>query len=392
MAGLDRLFDACVAVTPPLTDEALKRIPAKRGVFGLLAADDRPILVTTAADIRSRLRYRLTAPEPDRRRKAADLREITAKVCWKLTHSRFETDWRYLQTVQAVWPDTYTDLLPKRFAWFIAVDPSEPIPVFTVEAGVTGRGRHFGPFRDRRSADAFIDGLTDVFDLCRCVSILRQAPAGSACAYKQMGRCAAPCDGSAPIADYRDLVRRAAEFAAGEHDAQRELLTKQMQEASDAMQFEAAGVLKSRLGRLDELTGPRHVHVGDAQEFRFVIIQRGPSSHQACTFVCDQGVLAAGPIVEFPPVESRMVEVLSACDRLADTRRRGPTEADCRRMGLVSWYLFSTKAEDGLLLHRRSLTPPAVAEAVAGAADALRLRPPAKRSPKAAKPADTENG
>jgi hypothetical protein len=146
------------------------------------------------------------------------------------------------------------------------------------------------------------------------------------------------------------------------------------------MEFEAAGVLKSRLDRIAELDAARYAHVRDAQGFRFVIIQRGPSSHQACTFVCDRGELAAGPIVDFPPVESQMTAVLTACDRLADTREGSPTEADRRRMGIVAWYLFSGKAGDGLVLPRRSVTADAACRLLEAVAADLRLRPPKRLS------------
>ncbi len=378
MSGFAKLFDTCEAVTAPLEEAALAAIPAKRGVFALLGAGDAPILVTTAADIRSRLRYRLTEQADEPRRKAADLRQITTAVCWRLTHSRFETDWRYMEIVRAVWPETYRDLLGKRTAWFVAIDAEAPVPDLGVVAGPVGSGRQFGPFPDRRSAERFIDALIDAFDLCRCVSILRQAPHGAGCAYKQMGRCAAPCDGSTSMDAYRAVVGRAIALAAGDREPQRLLLHEKMTRAAEAMQFEQAGVMKGRMERLDEFESPRFRSVREPRDFRFVIIQPGPSRQQACSFVCDRGAIVAGPALEFPPTEPQATDVLAACDALTAEHEKIRPE-DVERMGLVAWYLFSGNNSDGLVLSRDDLTPASLCEAIVHRADDLKLRPDRRR-------------
>ena len=56
------MFDAALEVGPGFGDPQLGAIPAKRGVLALLGDGDQPILLLTAADIRSRLRSRLSEP------------------------------------------------------------------------------------------------------------------------------------------------------------------------------------------------------------------------------------------------------------------------------------------------------------------------------------------
>jgi len=373
---LQQHVEVTVAVTPPLDEDALKVIPAKRGLFALLDENARVILVTTAADMRARLRYRLTAPDDDGPSRTADLRDITAAVAYRRTFSRFETDWRYLELVRDIRPKRWEDLLPKRTAWFIAVDPDAPTPHWTVIAGPPAAGRAFGPFPERRGAEAYLDALTDAFDLCRCVSVLRQAPSGSACAYKQMGRCIAPCDGTASMDAYRAVVARSIRCVAGDAAEQGARLTEAMRGAAADMAFERAAVLKTRLDRLAELAGPKVAAVRDVRAFRFVIIQPGPSFHQASTFVCDGGRLAAGPVVEYPPAVEAMGEVLAAGDGLGD---EPDARLAARRMGLVAWYLFSSRPGDGPVLVRGDLTPPALVAAIEASAEDLGLRAPRRR-------------
>jgi len=378
MAAIVERFEGCAAVSPPLDGEALKAIPAKRGVFALLAEHSQPILLTTAADIRGRLRHRLTAPDDGGRRKAADLREITAAVCWRLTWSHFETEWQFFELARAIWPDSYTDLLPRRPVWFVAARVDEPFPHLAVVREAEPGAGAFGPFPSRRLAGRFAEALADAFDLCRCYAGGRQIPEPDACTYKQMGRCGAPCDGSMSMADYRHTVREAVRFAGGDRQPVRQRLAAGMRRAAAAMDYERAAAMKGRLARLAEFDSPKFADVRDTRALRFVSIQRGPSFRQMSAFVCDRGAVAAAGTLQYPPVPTELAAVCDACDALSADHAE-MSAADRQRMAIVSAYLFSRKPERGLWFRRGEITPTALMEAIGGAAEALKVRLPARR-------------
>ncbi len=390
---VDRLFGPdSVAVAPPLGEEALAAIPAKRGVFLLVSAEGRPILLTTAADMRSRLRFRLTEPQEDGPSRRADLRAITARIAWRLTHSAFETDWQFLELARAIWPRTYTELLSSRPAWFLTVEADAAIPELgrTQALDAALAERSLGPFPDRSGTEKFIEALTDAFDLCRCVQILRQAPRGSACPYKQMGRCGAPCDGTGSLADYRDALLQAARYAAGDREGLRRELDAEMRSAAKAMAFEHAAGIKARLERLADLEAPKYAHVGPARQARYVIVQSGPRASQACSFLCDRGAIQPGPLLDYPPQAQPLSALLAGSDALA-AQHRDLTVVDLQRLGLVTSYLFAAPAKRGLILARRDVAGPAqLAEAIEAAAEDLKLRAPKPRGRKKAQdPAGT---
>jgi len=383
MASIAKRFDCCVPVSSPLGPEALEAIPAKRGVFALLAGDDRPILLTTAADIRARLRHRLTAPEDGGRRKTADLRAITAAVCWQLTYSRFETDWRFFELARAIWPETYTQLLPRRSVWFVAARADGALPhLAVVREGETGADA-VGPFLGRRSAGQFAEALADAFDLCRCYAGGRKRPEPGTCAYKEMGRCAAPCDGSASMDACRRTLAEAMRFAAGDRAPARQRLAAGMREAAAAMDYERAAVLKARLARLAQFDSPRFADVRDTRALRLVGLQRGPTFREMRAFVCDRGALAEAGTLGYPPVEAELTAVLDACDALSAGHGE-TTPADRRRLALVSAYLLSGKPDRGLWFRRDEVTAAGLTEAIEAATEALKVRRPARRRARAA--------
>ena len=97
MASLTKMFDGEVELSPPAIDEALVKLPARRGLALLLADGQRPVLLLPAADLRARVAGRLKNPDEQERRRLPDLAAITRKVLWRLAHSHFECDCRFLE-------------------------------------------------------------------------------------------------------------------------------------------------------------------------------------------------------------------------------------------------------------------------------------------------------
>jgi len=376
---LPKLFDSHLPVCPPLTDEQLRDVPAKRGVFLLAGEGDRPILLATAASIRGRLRGRLE--EQDGRQKAsrsADLREITRAVWWKRAGGHFETDWRYLEIARSLWPKSYARMVSWKPPWFVRVDPAEEFPHFERTRGAGAAvGRCFGPFETARSAEKFIEIVQDAFDLCRDVQCLRRSPHAPRCAYGQMGRCLCPCDGSISMDEYRQWIARAADFAGGARAERTDELTASMRRAATELKFEQAAALKARIKRLAELDAPACRHVAPAENFRFLMIQPSGSKRRAEVFLADRWRIKQVQPLDCPLDAAKVQRRIDRMERFAAAGRespRGADDADKWRMGLVARALFAGPRRGGLLIRwHDGLSAEAVCGAIDEAGDELGL-------------------
>jgi hypothetical protein len=363
----------------PLSDELLLQIPARRGVFLLLGDDDQPIVMLSAADIRGRVKTRLAAPLEDHHGKTPDLRVITRKILWRLSNSYFETDLHFLELAQAVWPGDYQQLLSWRGACFIRVNPHERFPHFARTTELAGRdGQYIGPFGGTKSAERFISSIQEAFDLCRDVRCLRQSPDSQRCSYGQMGRCLCPCDGTISMEQYRKAIAKAAAFASGDRQTMRGDIQQSMKQAAVQLQFEKASVLKAKLERLGELDKPDYQHLASLEDFRFLIIQAGPSSRQAKAFFADSEKIHSLGQLDYPQLP-QLVDLLARVQALAES-------ADCARpgkwsVGLVSRYLYSSPERRGLILRwQPSCRPAELAQMIETSADLLHLKKPKARA------------
>ncbi len=383
---MEKLFDGSLGLTGRLGPDELAAIPAKRGVFLLEAAEQRPILLATAASIRARMRFRL-AGDAEGGGKRLDLREIAVQLRWKLADSHFETDWRFLELARAVYPDSYPALLSFQPAWFVHVDPEDACPWFRRDREVlVSPGRYFGPFRDKHSAQRYVEILQDGFDLCRHEQILRQAPNAKPCVYAQLGRCAVACAGRISMDAYRSIVADAARYAAGERQQVRAALRAQMKHLAKEQKYEAAANSKARLSRLDELEKGQYRHVGPAELFQYILVQRGPRRGKAKVFLVARGVLRGGPVLDYPLAPKQLRATLSQMRALTGQKRR-PGKAELEGIGLVTYYLFTAKERRGLAVrYEPDLTWEALAERIESSADELRLHPCLRSRPPRGRP------
>ena len=373
-------FDERLTVTPPLGDEQLSQIPARRGVVALLADGDEPIVLMTAGDIRARVRTRLQQPVEGASRKSADLRRITRGVAWTLAAGHFETDLRFLVLARAMWPSRYAGMLAWKPAWFVHVDVDEKYPHFSATRKVfAAPGRCFGPFAGERAAQRFLEAIQDGFDLCRDYRCLCRSPDAERCTYGQMGKCLSPCDGSIGMSDYKMVVAEAAEFAAGRRDEFRGEIEQRMRAAAEGLEFELAAREKARLDRLSDVEAAQFEHVRPAEEFRFILVQRAAKVAQAKVFLVDRGKIAEPAPIDYPPKRDQLEGLLAEMRVMAGGAFKCGDE-ERWQIALVAGYLFSSERRRGLIVRwHENLGADELAAAIEDARELLSLRPPRKR-------------
>lgn len=287
---------------PTPTPDWLKPIPGCGGVYLLATDTDQLIQLASAGSLRRAIRSRLMGGSADaqgdegtRRSRRADVSRITRRIWWRTAWSPLEVGYRYWQIARALLPKTYLKQVAFGPSWFVHVDPAAAIPHFAVGKRLQGPpGVDLGPFARQADAQRFLQILEDVFDLCRYQHILEQAPNGTPCAYAEMGRCAAPCDGSLPMDEYRVTLRAALSFARGGRPPVLQRLEQAMQDAAEELAFERAAALKQRLERAREIEHRAFAGIAPVSDFNYLIVQRGRGKTHVRPFFVRAGTLAPG--------------------------------------------------------------------------------------------------
>ncbi len=129
------------------------------------------------------------------------------------------------------------------------------------------KGSYFGPFASTGAVNRTLNQLQKVFLLRSCTDTA-YANRTRPCLLYQIKRCAAPCVGLISPEDYAGLVADAERFLSGKTSHVQAQLADQMQEASDALEFERAAALRDRIRALTTVQqqqgiNPRSVDEGD---------------------------------------------------------------------------------------------------------------------------------
>ena len=358
------VLDRHLAFDPGADFEAfLRQAPAKWAVYLLSDADDRPVQLLCVKNLRYSLKRRLGGEETVGPSRRVNYRDLVRNVHWRRVDSAFEADWLYYEAARVCFPHTYQGMVGFRPAWFVHVNSDADFPRYTKTTDLEKQaGSLFGPLEDKHAAAKLVQLIEDAFDLCRYYHVLVAAPNAKACAYKEMGKCPAPCDGSISMGQYRQLVqwsvRTLEEPAEFIRDQER-----RMQAAAAELRFETAGKVKQFVTQLQQLGEGPFRHVRRLEDFAFVSLQHGPRAGTAKVFLVSNGAVeeVLGIIGE-PLNPAHVIRV--ALDRSAALGAGQPVDATgAERIGIVTHHLFSGKAR-GVFLRLETIDEKAVGRGV----------------------------
>ena len=126
----------------------------------------------------------------------------------------------------------------KKFPYFLITN--EPYPRITVVRKANKnplKGKYFGPYTDSRAMWATLDVIQKIFPLKKCKTPkFKTRP----CLYYDMGQCMAPCQKMVTPEEYKKVIKDVELFLTGKRSELLKVLKKQMQKASDNLEFEKA--------------------------------------------------------------------------------------------------------------------------------------------------------
>ena len=131
------------------------------------------------------------------------------------------------------------------------------------------KGEYFGPFASAGAVNRTLLTLQRVFPLRSCsdaVFASRTRP----CLQYQIKRCAGPCVGRIDSEPYDEIVAQARAFLSGKSRGLQQRLSRQMEAASQALEYEAAAVFRDRIRALTEIQAHQDINVrslGNADVF-----------------------------------------------------------------------------------------------------------------------------
>ncbi len=235
-------------------DARLDLVPSEPGVYLMKDASGEVIYVGKAKNLRNRLRSYFGGGQITHPKVAAMVSHVSdfeyvvvgtepeALLLENNLIKRYRPPYNILLMDDKGYPYvciTFNEEYPRVFRAF------RPDPKAAAAGAV-----YYGPYMN---SDVFgtLRTIEEIFPLKRCRKVLpRDIGKERPCLNAHIGKCMAPCSGNVSASDYKAMVARIADFFEGRYEGIEEEIEKEMSEASEALDFERAALLRDRLTAL----------------------------------------------------------------------------------------------------------------------------------------------
>ena len=224
-------------------------VPDAPGCYLFRDAHGRVVYVGKAKSLRSRLSNYFQAWHAIPARTRAML-EAARSVEWIVVDTEVEAlhlEYTLIQRHRPRYNVRYRD--DKSYPYLV-LTTSEQIPRARVQRGRVAAGdRRFGPYAHAYAIRETLDLLLRVFPVRTCSQGVfdRAERTGRPCLLHHIDRCAAPCTGVVTPDEHRELVDELTAFLEGDNTEVLARLEREMQQASDRLEFEVAARRRDQL-------------------------------------------------------------------------------------------------------------------------------------------------
>jgi excinuclease ABC subunit C len=254
----------------------LDSLPHKPGIYLHKDAEGHVLYVGKASSLHARVRSYFGDPgdlSPKNRALVAKIADIDYIVVGSEIEALILEN-EYIKQYQPKYNVRLRD--DKNFP-YIKVSLTEDFPrVYRVRAFKRDGNRYFGPYTNSGAVDATLDLMNKVFPFrtCRYDASTWAPPRGQEenpppgwklkrldrpCTQYYIHRCNAPCVGRASREEYDAVIRQVILFLEGKHEEALDDLKRQMDEASERLEFERAAALRDRVRAVEQVLAKQKI-------------------------------------------------------------------------------------------------------------------------------------
>ena len=222
-----------------------EHLPHAPGVYLFRDERGRVLYVGTSRDLRTRVRSYFTASET--RSRMGHMIALAERVDAVVCATTLEAGVRELRLIAEHQPKfNRRSRFPDRVHWVkLTVEPWPRLSL--VRQPIDDGADYIGPFSSRKLAERAVSALHETFPVRQCGGRLPRQPRSTACALAEMGRCLAPCDGSATPESYGEVVARLRAALLASPEPVVGTLGQRMRRLAAGQRFEEAGRFRERL-------------------------------------------------------------------------------------------------------------------------------------------------
>ena len=222
-------------------ERRLAELPALPGVYIMKNAQGKIIYIGKAKVLKNRVRSYFDGSDHTGHRAATLMLPYIRDIEWIITESEEEALILEANLIRKHTPKYNVLLKDDKHFPYLAFSVKEPFPrLFLTRSVHKDDNQYYGPFMGSRMIDQLTDLAARLFHIRECKLKLPLAKPQRPCLNYHIGRCDAPCAGLISEEAYHEKVEQARLLLEGKRDDLLETWQREMEEASEKLDFETA--------------------------------------------------------------------------------------------------------------------------------------------------------
>ena len=230
----------------------IKSLPDKPGVYIFKNAKDKIIYIGKANSLRRRVSSYFTKNVKER--KVDDIKRLTKKIETITTSTESEALVLENSLIKLYKPGLNIRLRDDKTYPFLYLTMKEEYPRIEIIRKRTDKeGIYFGPFTDIKSLKIVLRKILSIFPIASCGKDITSIKFDRPCLYYQLKRCTAPCVSKISKKNYLENVEKLIKFFEGKYSQIIYELNKEMEIASEELDFEKAALIRDKIIALEKI-------------------------------------------------------------------------------------------------------------------------------------------
>ncbi|KUO50338.1 MAG: excinuclease ABC subunit C [Desulfitibacter sp. BRH_c19] len=254
-----------------VSEDKLKRLPDKPGVYLMLSEEGTIIYVGKASSLRSRVRSYFR--DSSASAKVTALVRHIKDIDYIVTDTEVEALILECNLIKKHRPKYNVVLKDDKTYPYIKVTLGETYPRIIITRRVKKDGaKYYGPYTSAGSMHETIKLLRKLFPIRTCKNFEKQQ---RACLNQHIKRCLAPCVGNVSEKDYQEMINEIILFLEGKQERVIKNLHYKMKKAAENLEYEKAAELRDQIKAVEKVLEKQKIDNSVEEDQDVIAFARG---------------------------------------------------------------------------------------------------------------------
>jgi excinuclease ABC subunit C len=268
----------------------LKMLPDKPGVYIMKSANGEVIYVGKAKVLKNRVKHYFQSSRNHSGKVRAMVQNIS-EFEYIITDSEIEALILECNLIKKYRPRYNIILKDDKHYPFVKITINEEFPRVFVSRILSKDGaKYFGPYPDVSAVHETMELIKKIFPVRTCrKTIMESGGKTRPCLNYHIGLCKAPCAGFVSRDEYMSIISNVIDLLNGKDKAIVKELQKQMEEASEKLEFEKAAIFRDKIAAVRKITEKQKIITGKFENEDYIDIYSDEKDSSAQVFFLRDG-------------------------------------------------------------------------------------------------------